>query len=52
MLAEGVMLGGTFIDETTGLDAFINAVQIQAFNTLQGQPTKIPQTDRNSHQFY
>ena len=46
MLAEGVMLGGTFIDETTGLDAFINAVQIQAFNTLQGQPTKIPQTDR------
>lgn len=46
MLAEGVMLGGTFIDETVGLDAFINAVQIQAFNTLQGQPTKIPQTDR------
>lgn len=46
MLAEGVMLGGTFIDETTGLDAFINAVQVQAFNTLQGQPTKIPQTDR------
>ena len=46
MLAEGVMLGGTFIDETAGLDAFINAVQIQAFNTLQGQPTKIPQTDR------
>lgn len=46
MLAEGVMIGGTFIDETTGLDAFINAVQVQAFNTLQGQPTKIPQTDR------
>ena len=46
MLAEGVMLGGTFIDETTGLDAFINAVQVQAFNTLQGQPTKISQTDR------
>lgn len=46
MLAEGVMLGGTFIDETTGLDAFINAVQVQAFNTLQGQSTKIPQTDR------
>lgn len=46
MLAEGVMLGGTFIDETIGIDAFINAIQVQAFNTLQGQSTKIPQTDR------
>ncbi|MDF7667448.1 DUF3383 family protein [Orbaceae bacterium ESL0727] len=46
MLAEGVMIGGTFIDETVGLDAFVNAVQVQAFNTLQGQATKIPQTDR------
>ena len=46
MLAEGVMVGGTFIDETTGLDAFINAIQVQAFNALQGEPTKIPQTDK------
>lgn len=46
MLAEGTMLGGVFIDETTGLDAFADALQVQAFNKLQGSPTKIPQTDR------
>ena len=46
MLAEGTMLGGIFIDETTGLDAFADALQVQAFNKLQGSPTKIPQTDR------
>ncbi|MWN31015.1 MULTISPECIES: DUF3383 domain-containing protein [unclassified Gilliamella] len=46
MLAEGVMLGGTFIDETVGLDAFINVSQVQMFNTLQGNPFKISQTDR------
>lgn len=45
MLAEGVMLGGTFIDQTTGLDAFKDALQVQLFNTLQTSPTKIPQTD-------
>ena len=45
MLAEGVMLGGTFIDIITGLDAFTNAAQIQAFNTLQGRSSKLPQTD-------
>lgn len=46
MLAEGVMLGGTFIDEVMGLDAFIDACQKQAFSTLQTSPTKIPQTDK------
>ena len=46
MLAEGVMLGGRFIDEVTGLDAFVDACQKQAFATLQGAATKIPQTDR------
>lgn len=46
MLAEGTMLGGIFIDETTGLDAFADALQVQAFNKLQGAPSKIPQTDR------
>jgi len=46
MLAEGTMVGGTFIDVTTGLDAFTNALQVQLFNKLQGASSKIPQTDR------
>ena len=46
MLAEGTMIGGRWIDEIVGLDAFIDAVQKQAFNTLHGNPTKIPQTDK------
>ncbi|WP_283125311.1 DUF3383 domain-containing protein [Providencia stuartii] len=46
MLAEGTMLGGTFIDEVMGLDAFIDACQKQAFTTLQASPTKIAQTDK------
>lgn len=50
MLAEGVTLGGIFIDETVGLDAFLDACQKQAFNTLQGSTTKIPQTDKGQAQ--
>ncbi|MEQ1969302.1 DUF3383 domain-containing protein [Xenorhabdus nematophila] len=46
MLAEGVMLGGVFIDETVGLDAFLDACQKQAFTTLQANPTKISQSDK------
>lgn len=46
MLAEGTMIGGQFIDEIVGLDAFIDACQKQAFTTLQANPTKIPQTDK------
>lgn len=46
MLAEGTMLGGTFIDEVMGLDAFTDACQKQAFTTLQAEPTKVPQTDK------
>src|SRR5699024_243096 len=46
MLAEGTMIGGTFIDEVVGLDAFLDACQKQAFTTLQGNATKIPQTDK------
>lgn len=45
MLAEGTMLGGTFIDITTGLDAFTDALQVQLFNTLQGRASKLAQTD-------
>lgn len=45
MLAEGTMLGGQFIDETTGTDAFADALQVQAFNRLK-KAEKIPQTDR------
>jgi|GEM_PF-442181 len=45
MLAEGTMVGGQFIDEVVGLDAFLDACQKQAFSTLQGNATKIPQTD-------
>lgn len=45
MLAEGTMLGGRFIDEVVGLDSFIDAVQKQAFTTLQATATKVPQTD-------
>ncbi|WP_288445441.1 DUF3383 domain-containing protein [uncultured Serratia sp.] len=50
MLAEGVMIGGTFIDETVGLDAFLDACQKQAFSTLQGNASKIPQTDKGQAQ--
>lgn len=46
MLAEGQMLGGTFIDEVMGLDAFLDACQKQAFTALQGNPSKVPQTDK------
>lgn len=46
MIAEGTMLGGIFIDETVGLDAFIDACQKQAFAILKGNPSKIPQTDK------
>lgn len=46
MLAEGTMLGGTFIDEVMGLDAFLDSCQKQAFTTLQATPTKVPQTDK------
>jgi hypothetical protein len=46
MIAEGVMLGGVFIDETVGLDAFLDACQKQAFSALQSNPTKISQTDK------
>jgi hypothetical protein len=50
MLAEGTMIGGRWIDEIVGLDAFKNACQVQAFNTLQGNPTKIAQTDKGQAQ--
>lgn len=45
MLAEGVMIGGRFIDEITGLDAFADAVQKEAFAVLKRSP-KIPLTDK------
>lgn len=50
MLAEGTLLGGIFIDETVGLDAFLDACQKQAFSTLQGDISKIPQTDKGQAQ--
>ena len=46
MVAEGVMVGKRWIDEIVGLDAFIDACRVQAFNTLQGNPTAIRQTDK------
>ena len=46
MLAEGTMLGGIYIDEVMGLDAFIDACQRETFTTLQANPTKVPQTDK------
>lgn len=46
MLAQGMMIGGQFIDEVVGLDAYIDSVQKQAFSVLQTNPTKIPQTDK------
>lgn len=45
MIAEGVALGGKFIDETVGLDAFNNRTQIAVFNVLKGAK-KVPQTDK------
>lgn len=47
MLAEGVMVGGRFIDEGVGLDAFIDGIQKAAFNYIKSVP-KVPQTDKGT----
>lgn len=47
MLAEGVMVGGRFIDEVVGLDAFIDGIQKAAFNYIKSVP-KVPQTDKGT----
>lgn len=45
MTAEGVALGGRFIDEVVGLDAFNDRVQKEVFSVLKSA-IKIPQTDK------
>lgn len=35
---------GEFIDDVVNLDAFLNAITTNLYNTLTGQPTKLPQT--------
>ncbi|MBR8461478.1 DUF3383 domain-containing protein [Campylobacter sp. faydin G-105] len=45
MVTEGVSVGGKFIDETVGLDAFNDRVQKEVFSTLKAAK-KIPQTDK------
>ncbi len=47
LLAEGVMVGGRFIDEVVGLDAFIDGIQKAAFNYIKSAP-KVPQTDKGT----
>lgn len=47
LLTEGVMVGGRFIDEVMGLDAFIDAIQKAAFNYIRSVP-KVPQTDKGT----
>ncbi|QDH85580.1 hypothetical protein [Proteus phage vB_PmiP_RS51pmB] len=47
MVAEGTMVGGRWIDEIVGLDAFINAIQVETVNALRTYP-KIAQTDRGT----
>lgn len=47
MVAEGTMVGGRLIDEIVGLDAFINAIQVETVNALRTYP-KIAQTDRGT----
>lgn len=47
MLAEGVMVGGRFVDEVVGLDAFIDGIQKAAFNYIKSAP-KVPQTDKGT----
>ena len=47
MLAEGVMVGGRFVDEVVGLDAFIDSIQKAAFNYIKSVP-KVPQTDKGT----
>lgn len=44
MVAEGQMVSGRFIDEITGLDAFVDSVQKAVFNYLKAMP-KVAQTD-------
>lgn len=45
ILQEGVMCGGNFIDEMTGLDWLQDKVQTAVYNVLYTSTTKIPQTD-------
>ncbi|WP_169753518.1 DUF3383 family protein [Campylobacter mucosalis] len=45
MTAEGVAVGGRFIDEVVGLDAFNDRVQKEVFSVLKGA-LKVPQTDK------
>lgn len=45
MVAEGVAVGGKFIDEIVGLDAFNDRVQKEVFGVLKSAK-KVPQTDK------
>lgn len=47
LLAEGVMVGGKFIDEAMGLDAYVDAQQKAVFNYIKSVP-KVPQTDKGT----
>lgn len=50
IIQQGVMCGGNYIDEATGLDWLQNELQTELFNLLYTSPTKIPQTDAGMNQ--
>lgn len=50
ILQNGVMSGPFYIDEVHGTDALSNEIQVNVFNLLYTNPTKIPQTDAGIHQ--
>ena len=50
ILQNGVMVGPYYIDEVHGTDALSNEIQVNVFNLLYTNPTKIPQTDEGVHQ--
>jgi len=50
IIENGWMSGPAFIDEIHGTDALANELQVNVFNLLYTNPTKIPQTDAGVHQ--
>lgn len=50
ILQNGVMVGPFYIDEVHGTDALSNEIQVNVYNLLYTNPTKIPQTDKGIHQ--
>jgi hypothetical protein len=50
IIENGWMSGPAYIDEIHGTDAYANELQVNIYNLLYTNPTKVPQTDAGIHQ--